>query len=256
MKRIAFFDLDGTLCQGNTLVLGEGLVEAFDQLRKNEIHPVIASGRSLYEVKELFQKLKIENFILAGGGYAHFSGKTIINKTFSNPEIEMILALTEKHDSPIGYFNQQGYAVTRLSEMVKAHAGHMKIKGLTISPDFYQTNAVNYMNLYLDEQTEAKIDTELEEFVDRMRFSPLALTVSPKNVSKGKAVQKMLEQLSESAVETYAFGDNDNDVSMFQIVDHGIAMSNATEQLRNHATYVARSEHGVLEGLKYYGLIS
>lgn len=255
MKRMAFFDLDGTLCQGNSLVLGDGLVEAFDQLRKNEVHPVIASGRSLYEVKELFHKLKIETFILAGGCYAHFAGETILNETFSNSEIESILTLADRHELPAGYFNQQGYAVTKFSEIVKEHVGHMGITGVTVVPDFYHTKPVNFMNLYMDEQIEAKIDSNLEQLVDRMRFSPLALTISPKNVSKGNAIQKVMDRFAGSEVETYAFGDNNNDVSMFQVVDYGIAMYDATEQLKDHAAYVAKTENGVLEGLKHFELI-
>lgn len=255
MKKMAFFDLDGTLCQGNSLILGEGLVEAFDQLRKNEVHPVIASGRSLYEVKELFHQLKIETFILAGGCYAHYAGETILNETFSNSEIESILRLADRHELPAGYFNQQGYAVTKLSEIVREHIGHMAITGVTVAPDFYHTRPVNYMNLYMDEKVEARIDRNLEQLVDRMRFSPLALTISPKNVSKGNAIQKVMDRFAESEVDTYAFGDNNNDVSMFKVVNHGIAMCDATEQLKYQADYVAKTEHGVLEGLKHFELI-
>jgi hydroxymethylpyrimidine pyrophosphatase-like HAD family hydrolase len=34
------------------------------------------------------------------------------------------------------------------------------------------------------------------------------------------------------------FGDHDNDIKMFQMADRGIAVANATEKLRRHATQV------------------
>lgn len=255
MKKMAFFDLDGTLCLGNSLALGDGLVEAFDQLRKNEVHPVIATGRSLYEVEELFHRLKIENFILAGGCYAHFAGETIINETMSHTEIEKILSIADKHQFPAGYYNQQGYAVTEISGVVRDHIDHMGITGVAVAPDFYRNYPVNLMNLYIDEQVETQVTDKLEKLVDRMRFSPHALTVFPKNISKGSAIQKVLDRFSGTKIETYAFGDNNNDLSMFKMVDHGIAMFDATEELKKQAFYVAKTDAGVLEGLKHFKLI-
>lgn len=39
------------------------------------------------------------------------------------------------------------------------------------------------------------------------------------------------------------------------LVDHSVAMKQATEGLKQQATYVAKTEKGVLEGLKHYHLL-
>lgn len=36
MKKLAFFDLDGTLCLGGSLRVVQETLDAFDQLRENE----------------------------------------------------------------------------------------------------------------------------------------------------------------------------------------------------------------------------
>ena len=100
------------------------------------------------------------------------------------------------------------------------------------------------------------MDAELTRLADTVRFAPLAIDVLPKNVSKGTAIQTLLNSMAATQVETYAFGDQNNDLSMFQLADHGIAMRKGTEELKAQASYVAKTENGVLEGLKYYGLIS
>lgn len=256
MRKIAFFDLDGTLCHGYSLALGDGLLEAFDQLRENEVQPVIATGRSFYEVKDLIHKLKVENFILSDGCYAYFDGVTVLNEKFSKPEIESILMIAEEHELSAGYFNQQGYAVTDYSKIVQEHVAYMGIEEVPVSPTFYQTNSVNFMNLYMDVKKETQLNERLSDMVDRQRVAPLAVSLLPKNVSKGSAIKKVLAQLGDSEIETYAFGDNNNDLTMFQLVDHGVAMAEATEQLKDHAAYVSQTENGVLEGLVHYGLIS
>lgn len=46
MRKIAFFDLDGTLCSGGDLHVSLEIKQAFQSMRENEIEPVIATGRS------------------------------------------------------------------------------------------------------------------------------------------------------------------------------------------------------------------
>ena len=79
MKKLAFFDLDGTLCLGGSLRVVQETLDAFDQLRENEVLPIIATGRSYYEVKELLTLLKAEHFVLSNGCYVRLAGKTIQN---------------------------------------------------------------------------------------------------------------------------------------------------------------------------------
>lgn len=256
MKKLAFFDLDGTLCAGGSLQVEQETIQAFDELRRNEVLPIIATGRSFYEVKDLLKQLQAEHFVLSNGCYVRFAGKTIQDAQFSHSEIERILTIAEKHQVTAGYFNQQGFAVTDFSEVVKEHVAYMGISEVPISANFYQSNPVNFMNLYLDTKLEEKLNKELSPVADTVRFAPLAIDVLPKNVSKGTAIQKLLRSIAGTQIETYAFGDQNNDLSMFQLVDHGIAMKHGTKQLKACASYVARSENGVIEGLQHYGLIS
>ncbi|WP_273708742.1 HAD hydrolase family protein [Leuconostoc mesenteroides] len=54
MRKIAFFDLDGTLCSGGDLHVSLEIKQAFQSMRENEIEPVIATGRSFYEVHSIY----------------------------------------------------------------------------------------------------------------------------------------------------------------------------------------------------------
>ena len=256
MKKLAFFDLDGTLCSGGSLQVDQETITAFDQLRKNQVLPIIATGRSYYEVKELLMLLQAEHFILSNGCYVRLNGKVIQNAKFSTPEIERIIRIAKENQLTVGYFNQREFAINQLSDVVKEHIAYMGIQGIPISPDFYQTNPVNFMNLYLNEALEEKISGKLASVADTVRFAPLAIDVLPKKVSKGTAIQKLLSSMAGTQIETYAFGDQNNDLSMFQLVDYGVAMRDGTEQLKAHASYVAKTEKGVLEGLRHYGLLS
>lgn len=125
-----------------------------------------------------------------------------------------------------------------------------------MGPDFYQTNPVNFMNFYLNAGVEKSISQQLVLVADTVRFAPLAIDVLPKNVSKGTAIGYLLERIARPEIETFAFGDQDNDLSMFQSIDHGIAMQHGSNQLKAQAAYVAETKNGVLKGFKHCHLIS
>ena len=57
--------------------------------------------------------------------------------------------------------------------------------------------------------------------------------------------------------ETYALGDGHNDVTMIQAVKHGIAMGNASQEVKDAAEYVTTdvNDFGVQNALKHYKLI-
>lgn len=107
MEKLAFFDLDGTLCAGGSLQVEQETIQAFDELRKQDVLPIIATGRSFYEVKDLLKQLQVEHFILSNGCYVRFAGKTIQDARFTHSEIEKILTIADKHQVSAGYFNQQ-----------------------------------------------------------------------------------------------------------------------------------------------------
>ncbi|MGG5373046.1 HAD family hydrolase [Enterococcus sp. AZ196] len=256
MKKLAFFDLDGTLCCGGGLQVEPEMIAAFSELRAKGILPVIATGRSYYEVKELLKQLRVEHFILSNGCYVRLAGKTLLDAKFSQTEIETILQIADQYQVSAGYFNQEGFAITNYSEIVEEHVTYMGIKEVPVEVDFYQNNPVNFMNLYVNAALEKEVKKELSTVADTVRFAPLAIDVLPKNVSKGAAIQIFLNSMAGTQMETYAFGDQNNDLSMFQLVDHGIAMHHGTEELKEQASYIAKTENGVLEGLRHYGLIS
>lgn len=99
------------------------------------------------------------------------------------------------------------------------------------------------------------IKSQIEPLAEIERFAPLAIDVLPKGVSKGAGIKQFIEKMGTSNIETYAFGDQNNDISMFNAVDFSISMKHGSEELKQIASYIAQSTEGVLEGLKYYQLI-
>lgn len=66
-------------------------------------------------------------------------------------------------------------------------------------------------------------------------------------VSKWNSIQRVLQHLNRDAAEVIAFGDDYNDMEMIEKCGIGVAMSNAVEELKSVAKFIAKSndEDGV-----------
>lgn len=64
------------------------------------------------------------------------------------------------------------------------------------------------------------------------------LTFMPKGISKGAGVLKLAQKLQISTDNIAVIGDNENDISMFEVTKYSFAMSHASEDVKAHAKYV------------------
>lgn len=75
--------------------------------------------------------------------------------------------------------------------------------------------------------------------------------------TKQVGVRTVLDHLGTSVGTTYAFGDSENDISLFETVDVPVAMGNAPDEVKLRARHVCDSvdKDGVVQGLRELGLI-
>ena len=66
----------------------------------------------------------------------------------------------------------------------------------------------------------------------------IRMDVYCKGFTKGTACEYLYKKLGIEYENTYAFGDGINDVEMLQLVQHGIAMGNAIDELKKVASEI------------------
>lgn len=255
INKIIFFDLDGTLCPHNDLQVTPEITQLFAKFPAHHILPVVASGRSFYEVQPLLRKLKVDSYILSNGCYVVAQESVIQNQQLSNNVIEKIIKLANDRKQDVGFFNQKDYAVTGINHLTRRHMNAMHLSKALIAPEFYRTHTVNFLNLYLQKSEEVAYQKTFSNQLEFVRYAPLAVDVLPVKTSKAQTIDKLLTTMNLPNLTTYAFGDQNNDLTMFSKVDYGIAMKKATIELKRLASYVAKTDSGVIEGLRHYQLI-
>jgi Cof subfamily protein (haloacid dehalogenase superfamily) len=89
-----------------------------------------------------------------------------------------------------------------------------------------------------------------------VKSAPYFLEVLNKQAHKGAAVKNLAEHLGIKQEEVMAIGDNENDLTMVEYAGIGVAMANATENVKNAADVLTASneEDGVAEVINKYVL--
>ena len=67
------------------------------------------------------------------------------------------------------------------------------------------------------------------------------LTIHDHRATKDQAIRLLIDRYGLSGSEIVVFGDQSNDLKMFQIADRAVAVANATEELKHHADIVIGS---------------
>ena len=85
---------------------------------------------------------------------------------------------------------------------------------------------------------------------------PDMLEVLPPQASKGAALKSLLKQLGVAAQNVLAIGDGENDLEMLELAGIGVAVGNASQQLKDIADHVVgtNDEHAVAQTLERFVL--
>ncbi len=107
--------------------------------------------------------------------------------------------------------------------------------------------------LIIEEDDERK-DSIARHFAEESNLAVVTsakglLDIMASGVSKGNAIKKISEELKIDLKQVIAFGDNYNDLEMFEAVGFPVAMENAVEDIKAHSKFITRSNDAA--GISY-----
>ena len=76
---------------------------------------------------------------------------------------------------------------------------------------------------------------------DIVRSADVYLEIIPKEISKGQALNKLIEHKGMSEFTVVTVGDNMNDVELLEEADYGFCIGNGSEELKSKSKYIAPS---------------
>lgn len=253
-KAVVFFDLDGTLLRDDKS-LAPSTIDAVKQLRKNDVIPIVATGRNIFEIQYVLDETGMDSIVSANGSYIEFQGKKLSAATIPLPLIEEFNQFAYAHDAPVAWYNNKTFAQSESTPITRANYKLLSLDE-TVDPTWYQHNEVNFMFIY----TEARDEMFQEEFAGKLslvRNNPHGLDTMLTGVSKRTGILTLLDHAGLKGVPTYGFGNEENDRQMLELVDHPVVVANGTPSIKAIAEYVTTSNmtDGITKGLAHFGLI-
>lgn len=254
VKGLAFFDLDGTLLDGNSQITAE-ISTAMKALQDNQIIPVIATGRTNLEITGFAEQTGINSFITMNGQHVLFEGDTVYSQSIPKEVCQRLYHKTQELNHEIGYYTPTSICVSAHTPMVKKAYDFINSPLPRLDATFYEENNVNMFLAFCEEND----DLYHEAFPELTFFrnGPHAIDIISKGGSKGSGVRELVKALHLEGVPTYGFGDGTNDIDLLKACDNRIAMGNAIPALKELATYVTakNTEGGIIQALRHFNLI-
>ncbi len=230
-------DLDGTLLQNGAQSLQPNTCALIHRLHEQGILFLAASGRQHANLQRLFAPVQNEIAYLCENGCLTFVDGELIHRVEMKHELgqEMLRTIMEH---PTAEALLSGQDTSYLQPKKMSYYYHMRdvVKNnVTLVPDILATEEP-YMKISLYEEEELYDIAYWEErFGDRATVVTGGndwLDMMPKGVHKGLGIRKILEYTGIAPEECIAFGDNYNDMEMFEAVGYPVAVDNAKPELK------------------------
>lgn len=253
-QALAFFDLDGTLLNEKSQVTPE-IAASMQQLRKNNVLPIIATGRTESEIQTIKQASGITSNIVMNGAFIRIDGHEVYSDTLTKELCGKMYEAALDQGDQLSYYNETGYWCTGINQELHGAYDYVHSPLPAVQPLRYLNERVNMM-LVLGVDNKTYYQTAFPELTFYQN-TPFSIDVVKNGTSKGTGVKTLLERMDLQGIPTYAFGDGNNDFALLEACDHKIAMGNAVDSLKEIADFVTYShtEGGIRHALEHYGLL-
>ena len=232
MMKMIFSDFDNTLLDyySKDNYFDDYKISILKRIQDKGIKFCIVTGRAVSFFKQFPNLLEVVDYIMGSNGACIYDVKN--NKYLYNIDID-----GEDFDKVIKYLVDNNYSFILNCKDKRYRYGNF---------DGYDCLDFNINDKYSCEQIIFRVlkedfdrvFTRLEN-ISNIRMNNMScwenywsIDVNNKNVSKGNSVLWLCDYLGIDIDDAVAFGDGDNDKSMFKVVNKGVAVGNAVDKLK------------------------
>ena len=266
MYKIIFIDIDGTL-RNDQKEITDRTKRAIDKVVKKGIYVVICSGRPGKYVEDVSKEALASNYVIACNGgeiYDYKEEKEICINVLESENILSLWHMAEKYDVQ-SIMISKGNRYTRqqtddksdilLDQTIENFVKNNEVTQLILSSlelEKIQTIKTNIEDMEKTKNIEIVNLSKCLMNNNLPKSKPLFLDVTRKGTSKGNAIKKICDYLKIDLKDAVAIGDSYNDLSMFEVVGHSVAMGNSPEEIKSLVDEVidSNNEDGVAKFLE------
>lgn len=266
MIKLIAIDLDGTLLSDDKTISEKNKI-ALAKAKAKGVKVVICTGRPLAAIQNYLTELNLldatDYSVTFNGGLVQTNTGEILGKTTLDlAEVKDLAALFVELDLPLDILSDdtslQVETASRksvyqeINKLVKFET--VALSDLT-EERLYNKAVAAVEEEFLDQQI-AKIPTEYYARYEIFKSRPILLEFMPQGVNKAFGLKILGAALQIDASEMMTLGDEANDLSMIEYAGLGVAMGNATTEIKDHAQFITgtNQDSGVAEAVEKFVL--
>lgn len=273
MMKLIALDLDGTLLNNKSIISNENAA-AIRYAQNKGVEVTISTGRPHFDVCSICEKANISTHIIGNNGASIHSKdkKKLYSIGIDKKDVKEILHwLTDKNfyyevstnKAIYTLFNGKDMLKIEADKVISSNPNSVNIEEIyeSCEKQFIQAGFIfvdsyeeilntddDFYNILAFSFDEKKRKLGMNYFKNLDRFSVFSsgnhnFEIVNKHTSKGASLERLASNLSISLEETMAFGDNYNDLSMFERVKYSVAMGNADENIKSICKLVADTNY-------------
>ncbi len=267
-QKIIFLDLDGTLLNDRKDIT-PGNRAAIDRALAAGHKVVITTGRPLVSAVQQAERLSLTDpgcyLIAYNGGILYDMGRreTLFQETVPLELVRQVFAEANRRGIHIQTYNDRdvlveprcdNYVVRRYCRII-----HMEYQ---VIPSVEAVTEEPVKMLLIDLEHRAPLEAFRDWVIDwsdgaldSFFSSPYYLEIVRKGLNKGNAIRQMCGLLGIPIENSVAVGDADNDLPMLKAAQVGVAMANATAEVKAVGDYVTQRDNnhdGVAEVIQRF----
>lgn len=255
MIKAAFFDIDGTLLSFKTHQVSQGTVMAFERLHRQGIRTFISSGRPTCLIPPM--PVSFDGYITMNGGYVYVGQEVLVRQPIPIEESNAWLNFAKERNICTMCFCEESMYASQINDIGQKIRDQLEFQ---MPPIVEIDSLFNKEVFQIIAVTPASLDEEVGRLLPHCRlprWHPQFSDVVFESNSKAFGIQRICDYLNISPSETIGFGDGGNDIEMLEYCGIGVAMGNATDDVKRHADFVTTSvdEEGILNAVEKLILI-
>lgn len=253
-KKYFFFDIDGTLTDRDSGVIVPSAVEAIKKLQKAGHFVSIATGRAYYKAKRFQEANGFAHMVCNGGHGIIYNGELKENRPliFENAKAVYDQALSLGYGVYVAIDDSN--KVYANSFLFHDQAGMRKEPSVYIIDEHFDpSTAETIYKMYISISAEEEEKLTTKNLVGHLRFEKDYLMFQPDEKKDG--IFRMLDYASGKIEDVIVFGDDYNDLIMFDERFYKVAMGNGCNALKEKADYIAprNVEDGIYKTCEEHG---
>ena len=276
-NKVIFFDVDGTLINFGG-EFPESAKRALRMAKENGHQIILCTGRSKCQIEERLLEFGFDGFVSAAGAnvtyhhreiYANYMSEQQLTKLLDFMETNQMIYMLQCTDKVVGTTECFEAMHENFKERLKGKVPEniTKIFEHELKDDNLRENIKQYWNAekicyYKAGLSLGQIREMLGEdyYVTAMSFkneNESSGEIAVGGITKAVGMEKLINYLGITREDTVAFGDGPNDFEMIEYAGIGVAMGNASEDLKAIADFVTTdiTNDGIYNGMKELNLI-